>query len=88
MYEEYEQLLTLGMSPDVLSGRLTELEHQEFSVPVPDGDGWQLLCVIPHSGNQNVLQYFWQRGIEPIVPSGSLPLGLVPNIGFGKSKEP
>lgn len=74
---EYEQILTLAQAPFVHAGTTEDFEGEEFELPTPEGEGWQLLWVLPHPSNNKIQQYFWQRTLE-IEEDESTVEGLAP----------
>lgn len=61
---EYEQMLTLAPAPFVHAGTPEDFMGEEFELPVPDGEGWELKWVMPHPSNNKIQQYFWQRVVD------------------------
>jgi len=39
-------------------------EFDSYDLPQPEGDGWQLIQIIPVHNNTRFLQYFWEREID------------------------
>jgi len=65
MEEEYnfdfETIMTLGQSAVVGMENQYQLDDYYQELPRPDGEGWELLQILPVHNNKRFLQYFWQR---------------------------
>ena len=60
----FETEMTVGRAA-ASSRTIAQQEPPEpEEIPVPDGEGWQLISVIPVLYNEPYLQYFWQRDLD------------------------
>ena len=60
----YETEMTVGRAALAAKGIAQQEPPEAQEIPEPDGDGWQLVSIIPVLFNEPYLQYFWQRQID------------------------
>lgn len=75
----YETEMTVGRAASAAKSIAQQEPPEAEEIPEPDGDGWQLVSIVPVLFNEPYLQYFWQRQIDDESEDVDSDLPMSPN---------